>query len=148
MLNKPKTKYWWAYLIITLIGLLDSTYLLWIKIANDKAYCIPGVGDCWTVNTSKYSTLLGIPVSIFGMIGYAIILFVFLYELKYKFLRKNGLNFLFGLTFFGLLFSIYLTYIELFVIFAVCPFCVLSATAMVILFCLTVVRLVKNQDAL
>jgi uncharacterized membrane protein len=148
VLNKPKTKYWWAYLILTVIGLVDSLYLLWIKIANDKVYCLPGIGDCWTVNTSKYSSVFGIPVSIFGIIGYALILLVFLFENKQPVLKKNGLNILFGLTFFGFLYSIYLTYIELFVIFAICPFCVVSAAAMLILFFMTLVRLVKNQDAL
>lgn len=142
--NKPKSKTWWVYLILTIIGLIDSLYLLWIKIANDKAYCLQGVGDCWTVNTSKYSEIFGIPVSIFGIIGYALILIVFLNENKLPFFKANGLNILFGLTFFGLLYSIYLTYIELFVIFAICPFCVISATVMMILFGLTVVRLIRN----
>lgn len=147
-MHKPKTKYWWFFFIVTLIGLIDSAYLLWIKIADDKAYCIQGIGDCWTVNTSKYSSVFGIPVSIFGIIGYALILAIFLWESKYSFLRKHGVYLLFGLTFFGLLYSAYLTYIEFFVIFAVCPFCIISAAAMVVLFGLTVVRLVKSQDAL
>lgn len=147
-MRKPKTKYYWVYLILTFVGLVDSIYLLWIKLANNKAYCLQGIGDCWTVNASKYSSVFGIPVSILGIIGYALILGIFLWELKYDFLKKNGVYILFGLTFFGLLFSVYLTYIELFVILAICPFCVISATAMVVLFCLTVVRLVKSQDAL
>ena len=147
-MNKPKTKYWWIYLLVTIVGLVDSIYLLWIKLANDKAYCLPGIGDCWTVNTSKYSSIFGIPVSIFGIIGYALILGVFLSETKSDFLKKNGVNILFGLTFFGLLYSIYLTYIELFVILAICPFCVISATAMVVLFGQTVVCLEKSQAPL
>jgi uncharacterized membrane protein len=144
-MKQKHSRYWWFYVIMTIIGLVDSIYLLWIKIANDKAYCLQGVGDCWTVNTSKYSSIYGIPVSVFGIIGYALILFVFLQEDRIAFLKRNGLNILFGLTLFGLAYSIYLTYIELFVIYAICPFCVISAAAMVGLFGLTLYRLVKTQ---
>jgi uncharacterized membrane protein len=144
-MKKARTRYWWFYFIVTIIGLVDSLYLLWIKLANDKVYCIQGVGDCWTVNTSKYSMVFGIPVSLFGIIGYALILLVFLLEKRYNLLRTNGLTILFGLTLAGLLYSGYLTYIELFVIMAICPFCVISAVAMIILFVLSVYRLIKNQ---
>jgi uncharacterized membrane protein len=144
-MNKQIPHYGWFYLVVTVIGLVDSLYLLWIKLANDKAYCIPGIGDCWTVNTSKYSSIFGIPVSVFGIIGYGLILCVLLFETRLPFLQKNGLNILFGLTLFGMMYSFYLSYIELFVIYAICPFCVISAVAMIILFILTIVRLVKNQ---
>ncbi len=144
-MSKSKTSYWWIFFVVNLIGLVDSLYLLWIKLANDKAYCLQGVGDCWTVNTSRYSSVFGIPVSVFGIIGYTIILLIFLFQNRNDFLQKNGLTLLFGLTLAGLLYSAYLTYIELFVIFAICPFCVISAVAMVVLFILTVFRLVKGQ---
>jgi uncharacterized membrane protein len=144
-MNKSKSRYWWFFFIVTLIGLVDSIYLLWIKIANDKAYCLQGIGDCWTVNTSRYSSVFGIPVSVFGIIGYTLILLVFLSQNRSEFLRKNAITLLFGLTLAGLLYSAYLTYIELFVIFAICPFCVISAVAMVILFVLSIYRLIKNQ---
>jgi uncharacterized membrane protein len=144
-MTNSKTRYWWTFFIVNLIGLVDSVYLLWIKIANDKAYCLQGVGDCWTVNTSKYSSIFGIPVSVFGIIGYTIILLVFLYQKRNAFLQNNAVTLLFGLTLAGLLYSAYLTYIELYVIYAICPFCVISAVAMVVLFVLSVYRLVKGQ---
>lgn len=140
---KPKSHYWWAYLLVSSIGLLDSIYLLWIKIANDKSYCIQGIGDCWAVNSSKYSMIFGIPVSLVGIVAYALILVVFLFENRYSLLQANGIYILFGLTTIGILYSAYLTYIELFVIYAICPFCVVSAAAMVVLFIMTIVRLVK-----
>jgi uncharacterized membrane protein len=144
-MNKSKTHYWWFFFVVTLIGLVDSIYLLWIKIANDKAYCLQGVGDCWTVNTSKYSSVFGIPVSIFGIIGYSLILLVFLNRNRSTFFQNNSVTIIFGLTLAGMLYSAYLTYIELFVIYAICPFCVISAVAMVILFVLSIDRLVKGQ---
>jgi uncharacterized membrane protein len=76
-----------------------------------------------------------------------LILIVFLQEKRLPVLEKNGLNILFGLTLFGMMYSFYLTYVELFVIYAICPFCVISAFAMVVLFILTLYRLVKNQES-
>ena len=144
-MKKPETFSDWLFTIMASIGLVDSAYLIWIKIANDKVYCLPGVGDCWTVNTSQYSQVLGIPVSVFGVIGYLAILVVALQGNRIGFLHNNRDMLLFGMTLAGFLYSIYLTYLELFVINAICPFCVLSAIAMTILFILSVIRLVKNQ---
>lgn len=135
----------WLYPVMASIGLVDSLYLIWIKIANDKAYCLQGVGDCWTVNTSKYSEIFGIPIALFGAIAYLVILLVFMLENRSQTLRSYGLNILFGLTLIGILYSAYLTYLELFVINAICPFCVISAICMTVLFVLTVVRLVRSQ---
>ena len=144
-MDKPRTLYGWFYLIIAAIGLVDSLYLIWIKIANDKAYCLQGVGDCWTVNTSKYSEVFGIPIAVFGVLGFLLILLVFLLENRIPFLRSNAIMILFGMTLTGILYSAYLTYLELFVIRAICPFCVVSAVCMTFLFVLSIVRLVKSQ---
>jgi uncharacterized membrane protein len=51
----------------------------------------------------------------------------------------------FGISFAGVLFSAYLTYIEVAVLHAICPYCILSAIVMVILLALTITRLVRNQ---
>jgi len=145
IMKKPENFSDWLFIITALVGLVDSAYLIWIKIANDKAYCLPGLGDCWTVNTSRYSQVFGIPISVFGVIGYLIILLVFLYKNRNVFLQNNHVTLLFGMTLAGFLYSVYLTYLELFIINAICPFCVLSATAMTVLFVLSVIRLVKYQ---
>ena len=144
-MKKPETFSNWLFVITALIGLVDSAYLIWIKIANDKVYCLPGLGDCWTVNTSQYSQVFGIPISVFGVLGYLIILLVFLYQDRNNFLQNNHITLLFGMTLAGFLYSIYLTYLELFVINAICPFCVVSAISMTVLFVLSVIRLVKYQ---
>ncbi len=146
-MNRPKTTSEWLFWIIAAIGLVDSLYLIWIKIANSPIYCLQGVGDCFTVNTSKYSEIFGIPVAVFGVLGYLLILLVLYFEKRSEFLQVNSDYILFGLTLVGILYSAYLTYLELFVILAICPFCVLSAISMTILFILTIFRLVKNQAA-
>ncbi len=145
IMKKPETFSDWLFIIAAFIGLIDSIYLIWIKIANDKIYCLPGIGDCWTVNTSQYSQVFGIPISVFGAIAYLAILVAALFANRSNFLRANQITLLFGITLAGFLYSLYLTYLELFVINAICPFCVISAVAMTILFVLSVLRLVKSQ---
>jgi uncharacterized membrane protein len=145
IMKKPETFSDWLFVISAVVGLVDALYLIWIKIANDKIYCLPGIGDCWTVNTSQYSQIFGIPISLFGAIAYLVILLIALSEKRSKFIKENQITLLFGITLAGFLYSLYLTYLELFVIHAICPFCVISAIMMTILFVLSVIRLVKSQ---
>lgn len=120
--------------ITTILGLVNSIYLAIIKFSNNPQLCIQGVGDCWSVNTSKYSELLGIPVAVFGFLALLTYLLMLLGESKYPQRKTTFVYAEFALTFLCLIFSIYLTYVEFFVIDAVCPFCVLSAIFVIILF--------------
>ncbi len=54
-------------LIAAIIGALDSLYLTWVKLSHNEINCAPGLGDCFTVNTSRYSEIYGIPIAIFGL---------------------------------------------------------------------------------
>lgn len=140
-----KTSAWWIFVITSVIGIVNGLYLTLLKLTNNKNLCIQGLGDCWSVNTSKYSQILGIPVALLGTLAFLSILLIFVLEEKIGFLRDYSKYLLFGLSLVGVLFSAYLTYIELAVIQAICPFCVLSALAMAVLFALSVIRLVKSQ---
>jgi uncharacterized membrane protein len=134
-----------ASIIISFIGFADSVYLTIEKYTNNRNMCIPGVGDCYTVNTSKYSEIYGIPVAVIGIAVYLIFAAILLLENKSTFIKENGSLIGLGISLTGTLFSIYLTYLELFVIMAICPFCVLSALAMLALLILTIVRMANNQ---
>ncbi|MHC1785030.1 MAG: vitamin K epoxide reductase family protein [Anaerolineaceae bacterium] len=127
------------------VGLVDSLYLLWEKISQNQALCLPGLGDCWTVNNSKYSELFGIPVALLGAASYLAILVVLLLENKSSFFRNFSSLAVFGMSLVGTLFSAYLTYLELFVINAICPFCVVSAVVMLAVLILTSVRLLRSE---
>lgn len=139
-----KSKIYWYTFVLSLLGLIDSAYLIWIKIADSPKFCIQGVGDCWSVNRSQYSQIAGIPVSVLGVIAYLIIFILLLTENRTDFLKQYTVMAQFGITLVGFLFSAYLTYIELFVLKAICPFCVVSAIVMTCLFILTVARLRKS----
>ena len=145
----------WLYrasVLITIIGLAVSIYMTVFKLTGNEKMCI-GNGGCTTVNNSPYSEVYGIPVAVFGVGGYLAILAVLLLEKENgKFLKQNATKFLkqnatlmtFGLTLIGFLFTLYLVYLEIFVIKALCPFCLTSQTAMTILFIISVVRLVQQ----
>lgn len=132
-------------MIVTGIGLLDAVYLIILKYSNNKAMCIQGLGDCWSVNISRYSMIGGIPVSVLGALAYLAILALLLLELRGGIWKSQGVMINFGLSLIGVLFSAYLTYLEIAVIHAICPFCVLSAICMLVLFGLNLARLAPSQ---
>ncbi|MBW6471626.1 MAG: vitamin K epoxide reductase family protein [Anaerolineaceae bacterium] len=131
--------------IIAILGILDAIYLTIIKFTDNKALCIEGIGDCWTVNNSSYSEWNGIPISIFGILAYSTIISILILQNRVKFLVDFGSIFVFGIALTGLLFSIYLTYLQFAVIKAVCPFCIISGITMTIVFILSLINLLIDQ---
>jgi uncharacterized membrane protein len=129
----------WLLPILALIGMSVAAYLSYIEITQVTAVCGP-VGDCNTVNQSEYAFLFGVlPVGVLGISGYILILFAWLVR-RLAPGRWGDLAALclLGLTTFGLLFSIYLTFLEPFVIGATCAWCLTSALIMTALFWLSV----------
>jgi uncharacterized membrane protein len=137
-------KLYWASIVLTAIGLAVSIYMTIFKLTNNNNMCIGNHG-CTTVNDSSYSVINGFPVAAVGIIGYLAILLVLILEIKSgRFFKENAILVNFGLTLIGFLFTLYLIYLEIFVIKALCPFCLTSQIAMSILFILSVIRLVKQ----
>lgn len=138
----------WLYrsmIVLVVIGLAVSVYMTIYKYTGDDGMCL-GSGDCSTVNASRFSEVNGIPVAVLGVAGYAAILIVLFYENKVDFFKKNGALLVFGMSLTGFLFTLYLVYLEIWVIKAICPFCVTSQVAMTLIFIIAVVRLFQNQD--
>jgi uncharacterized membrane protein len=128
-------------LFISALGLVDSVYLIFIKYANNEKLCFIGAGDCLSVNTSVYSETLGIPNAVLGAIAYIVIFALLFFEAKSVLIGRWSPYLTFGLTFLGVIYSAYLTYLEIAVIKAICPFCVVSAVIMLTLFIIAVGRL-------
>ena len=128
-------------MIISILGLIDAIYLAMIKFLNKPEMCLEGVGDCWSVNLSPYSEIYGIPISVLGACAYIALIGIFIFENKRPDMKELLLKGTFGITTIGFLFSCYLTYLELFVIHAICPFCVVSAILMTALFIISIIRL-------
>jgi uncharacterized membrane protein len=106
----------------------------YVEITQAKAICGP-VGDCNTVQQSSYANLFGIiPIGALGVAGYLVIAVSwFIGNFGLLKWRKPGRYLFFALAFFGTIFSIYLTFLEPFVIGASCIWCLTSAVVMTLL---------------
>jgi uncharacterized membrane protein len=134
-----------AFTIVVLVGIANGVYLSIMKLSNNSSMCIQGLGDCWTVNTSKYSQIYGIPIAILGTLAFLTLLVLSFLDGRNPFWKSYSNYFIFGVTLIGTLYSAYLTYLEIEIIRAICPFCILSAISMLVLFIMSVYRLVSTQ---
>ncbi len=136
----------WTSAGLALVGLLDSVYLTWIKLTHRLAVC-SNIGDCEAVNNSIYSEIgsTGIPIAVMGAGAFLAMLIVLLLEKRVSIFEDNGVVVVIALSMIGVLYSAYLTYIEIFVLKAICPYCVLSAVVLVILLIVTLVRFLQPQ---
>jgi uncharacterized membrane protein len=130
---------------LTVIGLLVSIYMTIYKITENEGMCL-GSGDCSIVNASRYSEVNGIPVAAIGIVGYAAILAVLLFEERSAFLKRNGTLLIFGMALTGFVFTVWLVYVEVALLRAFCPFCVASQAAMTLIFILAIIRLVRQPQ--
>jgi uncharacterized membrane protein len=118
-------------------GIGIATYIALEAAGGQAPACIAGSSGCLTVAESSYSHLLGINVAVFGIAGYALLLVTSI--LRGDPARLAG----FAVSLIGLGFSVYLTYLELFVIDAICQWCVASAIVMMIIFAISTTRMVR-----
>jgi uncharacterized membrane protein len=137
----------WLYrisIILTILGLAVSIYMTIYKVTSNDALCL-GSGDCSTVNASRFSEIYGIPVATLGIAGYFAILLTHYFEQRDRFFKQNGPMAIFGMALTGFLFTVYLIYVEIAILKAICPFCVASQTIMTIIFIISVIRLVRQS---
>ncbi len=129
--------------VLAVLGMVIAAYMTIYKWTANDGMCL-GSGDCSTVNASPYSAVYGVPVALVGLIGYLVLFLLFQFEDKHPILREYGFIAIFGIALVGFLFTIYLVYLEFWVIHALCPFCLASQATMTILFALACARLVKQ----
>jgi uncharacterized membrane protein len=124
----------WAIPISILGGLAVAGYLTFIEATSAPVMCGPS-GGCAQVQNSKYAVLFGIlPVGVLGLIGYLAILAGWIvWQFGPQATQKLGALSIWGMCIFGVLFSIYLTFLEPFVIGATCMWCISSAVLMILL---------------
>ena len=116
-----------AIALLALIGLFISLYLSLHRLGIIGALQC-GTGGCETVQTSSYAVFLGVPVAFYGVAGYVALLVVSLVGLQPSWVsRREPIVLLAAMSALGLAFTIYLTDLELFVIHAICRWCVASA---------------------
>ncbi len=121
-------RYRQAIALLALVGLFVALYLWLHALGFGGAIKCGASGGCETVQTSPWAVFLGMPVAFYGVVGYLALLVVALASLRPAALPQRLWNvMLVGLASVGLLFTIYLTYLELFVIHAICRWCIGSA---------------------
>lgn len=124
--------------LLALAGLGVAAYLAYVETQAVPAVCGP-VGDCNAVQSSAYARLFGVlPVGVLGVVGYLGILAAWAWG-RLRPARPAGVaaRLMLGMTLFGTLFSLYLTWLEAFVIRAVCLWCIASALIMALLLLLS-----------
>jgi uncharacterized membrane protein len=123
-----------AAFVLAVAGIGVATYIAIAESGGGAPKCIAGGGGCETVAESKYADLAGINVAVLGIFGYVLLLVAAIVPGD---LGRFG-GFLTALIGFG--FSLYLTYLELFVIDAICQWCVASAVLMALSLAVAAIR--------
>lgn len=125
-----------AIAFLAALGIGVATYIAISEAGGGSPVCLAGGTGCKTVAESSYSHVAGVNIAVFGIVGYALLLAS---AFVANDLARFG-GFLVALGGFG--YSIFLTYIEIFKIEAICQWCVASAVLMTILLLLSATRLI------
>ncbi len=121
----------WLVPLAALAGLGAAGYLSYVELTLSEAVC-GVVGNCNTVQQSLYARVFNIPIGVLGIAGYILILAVWLLSRERKWQAQMD-KLLQAMALFGVAFSIYLTFLEPFVIGATCVWCLTSAVIMLLL---------------
>ncbi len=126
-----------AITVLSILGIVVSGYLTYIHYSGEPIFC-GGTNSCELVNTSRYAFIGSIPVSALGLLAYIAILIL-------SFIKSNAdrqwpAMLIFGLALIGVMFQLYLSYIELFVLHAICYWCVSSQIIILVIFILALPR--------
>ena len=131
-----------AIAVLALLSVLDSLYLLLPKLGLVNSLSCSVSIRCDLVNESAYAYFLGMPVAAIGVVGYAGLFVLALVGLQPRWLEdRRPDQLLAALSGIALLFSLYLTYAEVFVLHAICQWCVVSQLIILAMFVLAIVGL-------
>ncbi len=126
--------YKWTILLSSIGGLVVAGYLTFVEFTGAQVACGPS-GGCIAVQNSRFAILFGfLPVGVLGLAGYVAILISWIgLQFGPNSIKKITSLAIWGMCVFGTLFSIYLTFLEPFVIGATCMWCISSAVLMIVL---------------
>jgi len=132
---------------LALIGAFVALYLTMYKMgAIGHLAC--GLGGCERVNTSSWSTFIGAPVAAWGLAFYVATFLVALAGTSVRYAERPGISYvLTAMSLVGVAFSAWLTYLELYVIEAICKYCVSSAVIVTLIFLVSVADLAAHRRA-
>ncbi len=125
----------WIVVALAVAGVVIASYLTALKLAGNQAFLCRDGGGCDIVQASRYSVLAGVPTAFWGAVTYAAILVLALLP---RTARRWQIAFMLASS--AAAFSIYLTYLSIFVIGATCPYCLASGAIALLLVVTMVVR--------
>lgn len=140
----------WGMILLAIAGLGVSAYLMWGYTAEGAELACGGSSGCEEVKESPYSSILGIPLPVLGLGAYSVLLLLVVLQVWFSVNNEQWASYtalaIFGISLVGVLYSAYLTYIELFVIYAICRWCVASAVIMAAFFILSILNLNYGRE--
>jgi uncharacterized membrane protein len=116
--------------VLAVVGIAIAGYLTIVHYRESLLVC-SGISDCETVQTSKYAEIVGVPVALLGLLTFVLLLALAIVRILQPERTDVTTMITFVLIVGAVGFYIYLTYLELFVINAVCQWCVASSLVMV-----------------
>ena len=135
-------RYRQAIALLALVGFFVALYLWLHALGYGGAIKCGASGGCEVVQTSQWAVFLGLPVAFYGVVGYVAVFGLALAALRPAALAERSWSVLLaGLTSVGFLFTVYLTYLELFVIHAICRWCVGSAVIITLIWIVSLLSL-------
>jgi len=138
-------KYRMTAAVLALAGLFVSLYL-WLHKIGVIGTLQCGSGGCEQVQTSQYAALFGVPVAAYGVAGYATLLVVALISVQPRLVERRAPAIaLTALAALGFLFTLYLKYVEFFLIRAICRWCVASAVLITAILAVSLLGLRREQ---
>lgn len=133
-----------AIAVLALVGIAIATYL-WLHAIGVIGVLQCGTGGCETVQASRYAELFGLPVALYGVVGYVALFGISLAGSQPALAaRAWPTRWLAVLSGGGFLFTLYLTYLELFVIHALCRWCLGSAVVITAIFVTALAGLLRK----
>jgi len=136
----------WLMRLLCLVGIGVSAYLTWTHLAHQSVACGQSQ-DCDIVQQSVYSEVAGIPLALLGLMAYVALFALTLLQARIPDPWDDYVPLaIFGISLIGMLYSAYLTYLELFVIHAICRWCVCSAIIITAIFLLSLPDLKTEVD--
>ena len=130
-----------AIAVLALAGVFVSLYL-WLHKLGVIGVLQCGTGGCDTVQASRYADFLGLPVALYGVVGYGVLFAVSLGAVQQAHAPRRRLDTVLAvLASLGFAFTLYLTGVELFVIHAICRWCVASAVIITAIAVLSLLQL-------
>jgi uncharacterized membrane protein len=125
-----------AIAFLAALGVGVATYIAIADAGGGAPTCLAGGTGCQTVASSSYSHVAGVNIAVFGIVGYVLLLATAFFATDLA--RFGG----FAISLAGFGYSVFLTYLEIFKIEAICQWCVASAVLMTVLFLLNATRLI------